>query len=362
MTQENSKKKWSANAEKSDAETGQSLGAYLQRERQKKQLSLQDVAEATRIPPESLQALESGNKSLLPVTVFTRGFVKIYAAHLGLDQAEVLERFSNEWGAVDNEAPEMLSCESMAESSPFFLSFRFYFLLLLFALLISLAYFFFQADDTPPPAALTTIPSTTEEPQRQLVVPRDEVKQVTINPSVAPPETLLISPQSAGKISMEEDETPPEQPLDQQIMATTMEASDAGVKPPVSALPENISSDIVPEPMLPETSSAVPASQPAIPEVPAPVVQQATPSFFQSVNLHIRFTKRTHISVAQDDGRPEKFIFTAGEESSWQAASHITLHVDDADAVELTLNGTLITVGDNSDGSLAITLPTDLNR
>lgn len=170
MTQENSKKKWSASAEKSEAETGQSLGAYLQRERQKKQLTIQEVAETTRIPPESLQALESGNKSLLPVSVFTRGFVKIYADHLGLNQAEILERFSNEWGAIENETPEMLSCESMAESSPFFLSFRFYFLLLLFTLFISLAYFFFQADVTPPPAALTTIPLTMQQPEKQVVV------------------------------------------------------------------------------------------------------------------------------------------------------------------------------------------------
>ncbi|MBU1639234.1 MAG: DUF4115 domain-containing protein [Proteobacteria bacterium] len=92
------------------------------------------------------------------------------------------------------------------------------------------------------------------------------------------------------------------------------------------------------------------------------VTPKPKPSFFESVKLHIRFIKRTHISVAQDDGQPEKFIFAPGEESTWQAASHISLHIDDADAVELTLNGSPVTVNHTNNGPLAITLPGDRSR
>lgn len=340
MTQENSTKKWSAKAEEPHADNAQSLGSYLQRERQKKQLTIKEVAESTRIPPEALEALEAGNKNLLPVSVFTRGFVKIYAAHLGLNQAEILERFNNEWGAVENTTPEFLSGERMAESSPFFLSFKFYFLILLIALLISLAYFFFQADDTPNPAALTTVPLSLKQPGEQMIVNNKEVKQVTILSSAPSQDTLLISPQSAGKIVLEEeeDESPHVSLQSQELTAA------ADVRPTISS----------------QKRSALALQQPAT-QSPATQVQKPKAALSQAVNLHIRFIKKTHISVAQDDDQPEKFLFTKGEESSWQAARHITLQIDDAKAVELTLNGSPITVAKNN-GPLAITLPTDVDH
>ena len=354
MTQENSKKKWSAHAEQSDADSGQSLGVFLQRERQKKQLSIEEIAEATRIQPEMLQALEAGNRNLLPVSVFTRGFVKIYAGYLGLNQAEVLERFNNEWGNVDSATPEILSGESMAETSPFFLSFRFYSLLLIIALLISLAYFFFQADDTPPPAALTNIPLSMTENSEPVVVKKKEVKQLKIIPTPPPQETLLISPQSPGKVALGEDEPSHDEPIkqiekkDREIVDQTI-ANSQEPKPAPAAKPSAVVEETPPAPTV--TSAASP---------PENSIQEKKP-LFESINLHIRFVKKTRISVAQDDGHPEKFIFAPGEESSWQAARHITLHVDDADAVELILNGSPISVEENQNGSLAITLPTDLD-
>lgn len=164
----------------------------------------------------------------------------------------------------------------------------------------------------------------------------------------------MISPQSAGKVSLEEDEPPQDTPLDQ----AKMENSDDGPIQTVTIPTENLTAKIESESNPPDPASL--STQEPATESPAPVAKEAIQSFFQSVNLHIRFTKRTRISVAQDDGQPEKFIFAKGEESTWQASSHITLHVDEADAVELTLNGTPVTVDDSDDGPLAITLPTDL--
>ena len=82
-----------------------------------------------------------------------------------------------------------------------------------------------------------------------------------------------------------------------------------------------------------------------------------------SVTLHIRFIKRSRISIIEDEGLPEEYIFTPGEESTWQAEKHITLHIDDPEAVELTLNGSPITIENSTNNnSLAITLPSDIDR
>lgn len=66
------------------------FGDYLKRERTAKQVSLTDLAQATKIPLRTLERLEAGDAGALPAPVFVRGFVKAYARHLKLDEAIAL--------------------------------------------------------------------------------------------------------------------------------------------------------------------------------------------------------------------------------------------------------------------------------
>jgi len=66
----------------------------LRAERQKRDVSLEHIAEVTRIPMRSLQLLEAGEFEALPGDVFVRGFVKAYADCLELDTPEVIERYT----------------------------------------------------------------------------------------------------------------------------------------------------------------------------------------------------------------------------------------------------------------------------
>lgn len=70
-----------------------SLGRYLRRERELRQLSLEELAQTTRIPVKSLQRLEMDQFDELPGDVFTRGFVRSYARCLGISSEEALERY-----------------------------------------------------------------------------------------------------------------------------------------------------------------------------------------------------------------------------------------------------------------------------
>lgn len=332
MTQESLTKKRTVHAERTETDPGNSLGAFLQRERQKKQFTIEEVAAATRIPPEALQAIEAGHRHLLPVMVFTKGFVKLYAAHLGLDQAEVLERFSEEWGTPENTAPAVLSGERMAESSPFLLSSRFYLLLMLAALVAALVYFFFQADNLTQPALLGTAPfqqHQTEAPAQTMGSADPDQRQILPMPQV--PDTLLISPQSAATVV-------PVDTADDPRPGEEMVPDMAKTRPAAS----------------PEQATA---SRPAAPEA-----RSSRAALARELELHIRFIKKTHISVAPDDDRPEKFLFAPGEESSWQAKQRITLQIDDPGAVEMTLNGVPVPVAADNNGPLAITLPRDRDR
>lgn len=67
------------------------LGSVLRAEREKRGLSLDSVAEHLKISARILRALEEGDESALPHTVYVRGFVRSYGNYLGLDSEELHE-------------------------------------------------------------------------------------------------------------------------------------------------------------------------------------------------------------------------------------------------------------------------------
>ncbi|MBI4300433.1 MAG: PASTA domain-containing protein [Chloroflexi bacterium] len=75
-----------------------SLGQILREAREQQGYSLEEVEKATRIGKRYLAALEAEDYGKLPSPVYVRGFVRLYAQHLGLEVESVLalypERFS----------------------------------------------------------------------------------------------------------------------------------------------------------------------------------------------------------------------------------------------------------------------------
>lgn len=67
---------------------------------------LDDVAATLRIRKSYLQALESGSRTDLPGAAYAIGFVRTYAEYLGLDAADVVERFKHEQTGIDTK-PEL---------------------------------------------------------------------------------------------------------------------------------------------------------------------------------------------------------------------------------------------------------------
>jgi len=66
------------------------VGAMLKAEREIRQISLEEVAQVTRIPLSSLRRLEAGELEALPGEVFVRGFLRSYARALDLDPERIL--------------------------------------------------------------------------------------------------------------------------------------------------------------------------------------------------------------------------------------------------------------------------------
>jgi cytoskeletal protein RodZ len=62
-----------------------SFGETLRRERELRQISLREIAEATKINLRYLDALERDDFRHLPGGVFNKGFVRAYAQFIGID-------------------------------------------------------------------------------------------------------------------------------------------------------------------------------------------------------------------------------------------------------------------------------------
>ena len=71
------------------AEALESSGNYLKATRESQGLSLNEVAQATRIREAVLRALEEGKYEDLP-HLYVKGFLRAYAGYLGLDPNEVI--------------------------------------------------------------------------------------------------------------------------------------------------------------------------------------------------------------------------------------------------------------------------------
>ena len=67
-----------------------SFGERLRREREMRGVSLDDIAEGTKIGTRLLRALEEEHFELLPGGIFNKGFVRAYAKYLGLNEEEAV--------------------------------------------------------------------------------------------------------------------------------------------------------------------------------------------------------------------------------------------------------------------------------
>jgi len=70
-----------------------SFGERLQREREMRGITLDEMSEATKITSRCLRALEEEEFDKLPGGIFNKGFVRAYARHVGIDEDEAVADF-----------------------------------------------------------------------------------------------------------------------------------------------------------------------------------------------------------------------------------------------------------------------------
>jgi cytoskeletal protein RodZ len=85
------------------------FGERLKRERELREVPMEEITLATRIGPRFLEALENEDWEKLPGGVFNRGFVRSIARYLGLDE----EAFLAEYDLAHNAHAQLLEQKHM---------------------------------------------------------------------------------------------------------------------------------------------------------------------------------------------------------------------------------------------------------
>jgi len=80
-----------------------SFGEELRKQRELRQITLQEIAETTNVNLRFLEALERDDFDTLPGGLFTRGFIRAYADHVGLDVEATVNAYLYEIGQARTE-------------------------------------------------------------------------------------------------------------------------------------------------------------------------------------------------------------------------------------------------------------------
>jgi len=80
------------------------LGPRLKQARETRGLSLREIANSTKISMVALRALEDGDFSKLPGGIYSRAFIRAYAAEVGLDPEDTVREFVGELSVQEREA------------------------------------------------------------------------------------------------------------------------------------------------------------------------------------------------------------------------------------------------------------------
>jgi cytoskeleton protein RodZ len=74
----------------------ETVGKYLKRERELRNISLKEISTATKIRENILKAIEEDRHDLLTTPVFVKGFLVAYVKYVGLDPSDVLLRYESD--------------------------------------------------------------------------------------------------------------------------------------------------------------------------------------------------------------------------------------------------------------------------
>jgi cytoskeleton protein RodZ len=275
------------------AQVSPGLGATLKAEREKRGLSLNQVASVTKLRTQMIDALENEAWGNLPPPVFVRGFIRTYAKVLGADEKNLLSLYERVMPAK-TEPPPPVAVPRRSRKG-------WYLIPILALVLLGIAFFLWRV-----------YPSSSRETLRnkkQAAVqstPKNEGRLKAAEPSKA---------EGKKEVTSKQENTPPAAPVPS--------AGQNKEEPP-------------------RTETGLRDDQ----EKPQPAVEEAKNEPAQAPEekgdafvLDAVVVETTWVRISIDGGEPKEYLFNPGFRTQWKAKEGFTLLVGNAGGIELELNG-----------------------
>jgi cytoskeleton protein RodZ len=275
------------------------LGLRLKREREARNISLEEIASSTKIVRRYLEALEADHFELLPGGFFIKGIIRTYARTLGLDEDEVLSRYRA--AGILGEAPPSRRPPAPPVPAP------------------------------PPPRTISSPPTSLG---------------AAPSPAPAPPPPVLPAETAAppGASALFESASVPSRKK-RLIRGLVITAAIALLIALLLLLwsawrpkpaPEPLAGSSLPALETPEAASGPPSSA-AAPQEPAP--QPAAREEWTGVTMEIVFEAETWMQVYADGLLKIDGLFPPGTKATAQADTELLIHVGNAGGLRFLLNG-----------------------
>jgi len=312
------------------------FGERLQREREMRGITLEQMSEATKITTRCLRALEEEEFDRLPGGIFNKGFVRAYARHLGIDEDQAIADFvAASGGEKEQPLPDPPVARSVVLGQHAEGNVNWRSLGVLGLVLAALAAVAWKVG----PAAwhgvygeltarLSSASAATEkaaEAASPTPKPAPVSKPNTPAPQGAPaPQSTAPAPVPAAQTAAEVHAAPPQPPASQRV-----EEAAAQPPPPAPAAEK-------PAPPKPEPVAVAAKTPPAAP--PSPAVAPA-PAQSRPFVVHVRATQDAWVQIVADGKLVSEGVLVPPAEKRVPAAKEVVIKTGNAAGVEVSFNG-----------------------
>ena len=272
-----------------------SLGLALKEEREARNISIEEIASATKIVRRYIEALENDRFDVMPGGFFIKGIIRTYARAIGLDGEEVLARYRA--AGVFGEPDRKRNPVPRSESAP----------------------------------AACPVPIPVEEiPVQPSPSPSPDTTQILIPPIPPPEPPILAAPEprltpAAKKRIIRFVVGSAIVVLVIAVLIILWPSHRTRPRPVEKAAPAPVATQTV----------VPPPQKPAAEPEPEPVVEEV----WTGVTIEISFQAETWIQVYTDGVLKVDGLFPPGAKAKAQAAERILIHVGNAGGFTFLLNG-----------------------
>lgn len=330
-------------------------GQILKENRERKGITLNEVALATKINVKILTAIEEGETERLPTKTFLRGFVRSYARYLDMDEEAILGSFYEEMGSTkpklnvqSPEAPASAEGDRPLGAPPKAIDpsasgagVKIGAIIGILALVALIVFFKKKMDSYQSESVIQNLPTEIEGVNRDGNGPISgdgtALPALTASPSPTPVDAVSASPSPSPSPSATPTPTAAPSPSPTSTPAATPTPSPS---PQPTSTPRPSPS---PSPSPSATPTPTPSPSPVATPTPRPSPSpSATPTPVAGKTQEVIIEALDNVEVeAKVDGEPARKIkLSADQVQTFKAKRKVSLRLSDGGAVNLIVNGT----------------------